>query len=302
MNYFKIFTLTALLAFSHNSYSHTVQGHIVITQMAMNQLTKSEQEYFEGVSSQLLMQLEEKYRKPTAKKYQQASKTALISRFPDDYKKWKLSTVFKKFGKSVPTSLKPYANKSTASWHYTNIPLYRQCGSENKTNVVSMLKKSIKGFTEAEFLKDKALMLSFITHLIGDSHQPLHSHNRFSATCESDLGGNKYCLKQNKKGKCTKSLHSLWDDAAGALKDSKTIAQTVRQFNSSTHPVKVKKAEISQWINENKPLSEYAYKTKPLSTPSKQYYQQSQKILRQRHRDAADRLAMILKLLYKKSV
>jgi hypothetical protein len=288
-----------LLLTTSQSAAHTVQGHIVISEIAMEQLTTQEKEYFNAISKQLLVQLDEKHQNPTLKKYKSASDTALISRFPDDIKKWNLNTLYKKYGSNSPSIYKQYLNNNTANWHYIATPLTGECVIEQPVNILRMFKVSLKAFTQSRDLKDKALALSFITHLVGDIHQPLHTFNNYSATCESDLGGNKYCIKKNKKGKCTKNLHSLWDDAGGALKESKNIKQVSANFRSTTSKSENLRAPIKDWVAENRELAKQAYKTGPLKTPSKKYYQKTQKILKQRIRTSGDRLAIILKALYK---
>jgi hypothetical protein len=288
-----------LLLATGQATAHTVQGHIVISEIAMEQLTTEEQNYFNSISKQLLVQLDETHQKPTLEKYKSASDTALISRFPDDIKKWNLNSLFKKYGSNPPSIYKKYLNNNTANWHYIATPLTGECVIDQPVNIVKMLKVSLKAFTQSRDLKDKALALSFISHLVGDIHQPLHTFNNYSATCESDLGGNKYCIKMNKKGKCTKNLHSLWDDAGGALKESKNIEQVSANFRSTTIMSDNLRAPIKDWVEENRDLAMQAYKTGPLKTPSKKYYQRTQKLLKQRIRTSGDRLAIILKALYK---
>jgi hypothetical protein len=59
---------------------------------------------------------------------------------------------------------------------------------------------------------DKAVMLAWLFHLVGDSHQPLHATALFSPRlfAEGDRGGN--LIKTKQRG----NLHSVWDGFLGS--------------------------------------------------------------------------------------
>lgn len=60
---------------------------------------------------------------------------------------------------------------------------------------------------------DRAVALSWVFHLVGDVHQPLHNVGRYSATFpEGDRGGNEV-LVVNPRGEG--KLHAYWDDMLG---------------------------------------------------------------------------------------
>lgn len=287
------------MTFNFPVFGHTGKGHIIIVQRAMDQLTTNEQDYFNGMSKLLLTQLSSKEGSPDSKKHKHNSPTSLISRFPDDYKRLELKALFMQFGVQLPKSLTPYQNKTTSNWHYMNIPLDGTC-RYNSNNISKFIPISIKAFKESIALKDKALMLSFIVHLVGDIHQPLHTHNRYNNRCIHDLGGNNYCLTIDNElpKKCAQSLHSLWDKSVGWLSEGKSVREHIMQLNRLTSPAQIN-SPISHWISENKNAAAFAYSTPRYKTPKKKYYFQGQAIMRERSIAASDRLALLLKGLYR---
>lgn len=60
---------------------------------------------------------------------------------------------------------------------------------------------------------DRAAYLSWLIHLVGDIHQPLHCSSMFNRTCpDGDRGGNDFYVKPASRGI---KLHSLWDGLLG---------------------------------------------------------------------------------------
>ena len=62
----------------------------------------------------------------------------------------------------------------------------------------------------------KALAFSWILHLIGDIHQPLHCATLYNEYFpDGDAGGNQVCVRKDEKAKTDYSLHSFWDGLPG---------------------------------------------------------------------------------------
>ncbi|HEY0272352.1 MAG TPA: S1/P1 nuclease [Chitinophaga sp.] len=122
-------------------------------------------------------------------------KLALIATWPD-------------FIKSDTTG--KYEKMST--WHYVDAPAE---GNEASFRQFLQNKKEDNAFNkEADFIKtlkdprasreDKLFALTFLVHVVGDIHQPLHV-----GTSEEGSGGNKISVTWNGQ---TTNLHSIWDD------------------------------------------------------------------------------------------
>jgi hypothetical protein len=65
---------------------------------------------------------------------------------------------------------------------------------------------------------DRAVMMSFLLHLVGDVHQPLHCATLFNAQFqppEGDRGGNKVFVKGSAQSQSAIKLHAFWDGQFG---------------------------------------------------------------------------------------
>jgi hypothetical protein len=116
------------------------------------------------------------------------------------------------------TKLFPKPPKGTSDWHFINGPIkdadfeptkadmdaacQQHCVTVEITNFLAVLAAAKPNDSAAQKLKQKQA-LSFVTHFIGDVHQPLHAADR-----EGDAGGNAEHVKffQNQA-----VLHGIWD-------------------------------------------------------------------------------------------
>jgi hypothetical protein len=100
-------------------------------------------------------------------------------------------------------------DKSTAAWHYVNMPRGSDCDYVAVRDcpggdcVVEALHKQAERLHTASGA-DQLEALKFVVHFVGDLHQPLH------AGYADDKGGNAYQLQAFEQGT---NLHSLWDSA-----------------------------------------------------------------------------------------
>jgi len=118
------------------------------------------------------------------------------------------------------------------TWHYINIPQYLSDGDEKmlegklkvnvsldppatpeeNMNAIQTIRIGRSMLVDDSVSKsDKAIMLAWLFHLVGDIHQPLHSTALFSQKSfpEGDRGGN--LIKTKQRG----NLHALWDGFPG---------------------------------------------------------------------------------------
>ena len=147
----------------------------------------------------------------------------------------------------------------TAKWHFVDIPVSASTYDEKRdgnggNNVIDAIAK------EEEILgdrtqpkKDRAEALSFVCHLIGDEHQPLHTADR------DDRGGNsRLVFLLDNQGRAP-NLHSVWD--SGILKielgsRSDAVAATALEGKISKADVeKWSKGTITDWANESHELA-----------------------------------------------
>lgn len=92
-------------------------------------------------------------------------------------------------------------------WHYLNVSrnqttvTQKTCTQNCITAAINIHKKQL---TELSTSWEKLQALMFLSHWLGDIHQPMH------VNFASDLGGNKTKIKM-KKVKCN-NMHWLWDE------------------------------------------------------------------------------------------
>lgn len=179
-----------------------------------------------------------------------------------------------------PPRLKDIYHHGT--WHYCNRPLFltnadRQAMQPFLTvnlrtepprdneeflrmNVLQAIEhtKSVS-FNPAAEKSDRALAMSWLLHLAGDIHQPLHSVSMFDerlfpSLLEGDRGGNLVLTSQGER------LHTLWDNFPGGDIQFRTARDRAIKFlnDDDLKSVAEKAAEIRStrtWFDESHELA-----------------------------------------------
>ena len=149
-------------------------------------------------------------------------------------------------------------------WHFVDTPF-----SRDHTSLPSVPTPNVQDriVTFRAVLKSndpddlKSCDLSWLLHLMGDAHQPLHCATRVIASDpDGDDGGNQVRLTS-----CTKcELHAFWDDALGTSTSFKTViakAKTIPKANATAA------ADLNEadWADESfKAAKTSAYKKPPI--------------------------------------
>jgi hypothetical protein len=126
-----------------------------------------------------------------------------------------------------PDEIRRSGNKyDHPNWHFIDYPLrppdFAFEADPNPTNNVlygiGECEKALANTNaDPEF---RAAYLSYLVHLIGDLHQPLHCESFFSeAYTNGDRGGNDFYVKAGPMGVC---LHAIWDGLLGSSMDPRT--------------------------------------------------------------------------------
>jgi hypothetical protein len=110
-------------------------------------------------------------------------------------------------------------------WHYVNWPVDAAEYDEPVCRpdcILHELPKQIETLRSSD-LQAKALALSWVIHLVGDHHQPLHVADRF-VDGRDDRGGNEFQVRYRNRATCSGGaseehpvkveLHSVWDTCA----------------------------------------------------------------------------------------
>jgi hypothetical protein len=206
-------------------------------------------------------------------------------------------------------------------WHYIDIPFvpdgerpvsfplstsYSPKSKEECQNVSQAAKYCVATVSDpAVAAEAKALSYSWLMHLVGDMHQPLHST---ALVCDyfpdGDEGGNKLPVIQGK------NLHSLWDNLLGRQSKMNDVEREVAKLKELPELWQVDtKLDIDGWIAESHDIAtSFTYspailqavrdtklseKIEPISL-DEDYLRQAGQIARRRIAAAGIRLATVL--------
>jgi len=298
-----IITFFFLFGLVSPSYAWNQEGHILIAEIAYDQLNPDQQKKADTLAQGIFNLLSEEHQQQLNKKYPTTKTFAKIAALPDQWNEFNLETIFLKFQALVPVSLLPFRNESTATWHYidTPFPENKGCTLKSDKNVEWAITHLESALTTDTLDSSRAVEMVFLEHYIGDIHEPLHTVTNVTQTCEGDRGGNDFCLKENKNLKCTRNLHSLWDSAVGYLNSEQDIGKLAVEFEKlyplSEFTDELNMTNISTWKNENLMNMSFIYDTPEYSEPTTIYYQNGQAIAEKQIALAGYRLGLALNKL-----
>ncbi len=91
----------------------------------------------------------------------------------------------------------------------------------NAEDRITLFTQTIASTTATDALK--SYDLTWLIHLVGDIHQPLHATTRFTADAPSgDEGGNLVSVSCSSSADCPSELHAVWDDILGTSTSATT--------------------------------------------------------------------------------
>jgi hypothetical protein len=212
---------------------------------------------------------------------QKQAVTELLTHHPD-YPQWKenytmsgsdfdLNTFIFMRASTWPDEIRRKGNQyDHPLWHYIDYPLeppdFPDKPSPTPTNDI------LYGISQSEkFIKDtnsspeiRAAYLSWLIHLVGDIHQPLHCATLVTSNYPApagDKGGNEFFVKPADEGV---NLHSIWDRALGGRIDFRTqlnyAIQLAAEYPRASLPELTTDKTPVAWSKESRALAiEKAY-------------------------------------------
>jgi hypothetical protein len=192
------------------------------------------------------------------------------------------------------------AQPKTKPFHYVDIP-FEDGGPENPPlpdapHVISKITDFSRALRQRTgSVEDQVNALSWLIHLFGDIHQPLHCIEHISALHpRGDRGGNSFLLR----GK-SKNLHSLWDSSVSFThEDEQKIAQgIIKEYSQADLAADLKLSEPETWARASfklaKKLAYGPLLENPASPPlpSAEYLRNAEKVGRRQAALAGYRLA-----------
>jgi hypothetical protein len=153
--------------------------------------------------------------------------------------------------------------------------------------------RAVLASTSADGLK--SYDMTWLLHLVGDVHQPLHASTRVaSADPDGDAGGNFVKLD------CAKcNLHAFWDDLLGTQNNLKAVMKAARKLPKAD-PALAAKSDEKDWIAESFQAAQQTVYVTPIAsgdgpfTLTLKYKQDAGKLAKQRVALAGTRLANLL--------
>ena len=184
-------------------------------------------------------------------------------------------------------------------WHFIDTPFTTDgttlptIPTPNAQERIALFRGVLASTTATDALK--SYDLTWLLHLVGDIHQPLHASTRVSSTDpDGDAGGN---LVKLDCAKC--QLHAFWDDLLGKQNDLKTVTKAARKLPKSNAELAAKSDE-KDWIAESFQEAQQTVYSAPIAegdgpfTLTTQYKKNAGKLAKQRVALAGTRLANLL--------
>lgn len=196
------------------------------------------------------------------------------------------------------------------AWHYIDSP-YSTDGTVTqpiaKQNVAWAIQQSVKVLENPQSNRmQKARVLNFLIHFVGDAHQPLHCIDVYSKTYpHGDEGGNLFLIKSP----IAVNLHEFWDRSAGLFRQRNHsrfrqvdiwAEQVENQYPKSYFHKRSQQLDPWVWTKHGYQLAiQYAYANiQPNRVPSANYVKLAQQISKQQLALAGYRLANILNVIF----
>ena len=184
-------------------------------------------------------------------------------------------------------------------WHFIDTPFTTDgttlptIPTPNAQERIALFRGVLASTTATDALK--SYDLTWLLHLVGDIHQPLHASTRVSSTDpDGDAGGN---LVKLDCAKC--QLHAFWDDLLGKQNNLKTATQAARKLPKPNAELAAKSDE-KDWIAESFQEAQQTVYSAPIAagdgpfTLTTQYKKNAGKLAKQRVALAGTRLANLL--------
>lgn len=196
-------------------------------------------------------------------------------------------------------------------WHFIDIPLSGDGTHPHKNiiysdNVAWAIRTITRSFSNHQaHIDEKARLLTFLIHTIGDIHQPLHTVSRVTAALpDGDEGGNIYPVFYNGQ---QINLHQLWDKGFGLYDDADKTPKHIREIaNTITtlYPInyfgqRINNLNVENWLKEGMSNAQkFVYVTPVNQQPSAIYCENGKKLVAEQSALAGYRLANLLNQLF----
>ena len=208
MKSFLIALAVLLLPLCPRASAWSAPGHMIAASLAYDQLTEAERMKFDAI-----LRAHTKYA-TWKKQYPEAG----LPEIP-------LEKFIAMLASLYPDEIRNSDNPETFSeWHYVDYPLIppdfpmkpAPTPGDDVLTGIAKSARAVRHLTRTFDTRTRAKMLSYLLHLVGDIHQPMHCETLFDENLkepEGDRGGNNAWVKPP-GGRAIK-LHAFWDQLFG---------------------------------------------------------------------------------------
>lgn len=273
------------------AYAWNSHGHMAVADVAWAHMTPAAQQR----AGELLKQNPDYDKWVAEAKSGDEARTAFIkaSTWPDEIKQTK-GYHNDGYTPSDPHAgdISDYSDKLMhKGWHFIDIP-YSPDGTPTEppfaTNAVTQILKA-EAILASDSASDgsKSYSLSWLLHLVGDMHQPLHATSRFTKDFpKGDTGGNDVKACSDTRNACgdRDELHAFWDEVTGTSKSISSVDSYVRDLKLADN-AKVSIQDPMQWAEESEKLAETYVYAPPIGLTNETYR------LTEKYRDDAKSVA-----------
>lgn len=306
-----VFFPIMLLLCSINTFSWDATGHVVVAEIAYQHLTPTAK-----YDVNFLIEHGE-----LAKVFPHFTPYVYAAPWPDY-----LSYDIKASSSKVQPIFK-FMKGLAKSWHYIDDPIIlnvpkntvpKKVSVNNSVWAIQYLIKNLQDNFAKKSYDMATLDLIFLTHIVGDVHQPLHNATLYSPEFPiGDVGGNLYHISGVKK---ISELHALWDESLGRFDQGKGFSPNAG-YRPSKSQLQRTAHEFSQLCNQQADLSpndwekqshkiavNFVYPIKNILAPkvngpvSKRYIYLGQQIAAKQMCRAGKRLSIILNRIFKQKI
>lgn len=280
--------LLALILIATPALGFWSTGHMIVAQIAYNELQKLDPDYLKQIESEI----------EVLSKYANEKLHPFVE-----------SAVWADDNKGISWS-------AFNEWHFVDTPVIldqwkgeTEVEPMNVTFAIKEMKKTLSNKNKPKFNSDLALSFAwrYLIHMVGDLHQPLHASTLYSDKFpQGDRGGNSFKITYSKD---ISNLHALWDaciDQYGSIwaplndntkKAIETFALNITAAIPRSHVGdRLSKKTEAEWAEEAYYISkEFVYGSiSPDTAPSQEYIDSRRHIVDEQLAVAGYRLADLM--------
>ncbi|OWY64438.1 hypothetical protein B7486_47295 [cyanobacterium TDX16] len=231
--------LWLLLVLPSPAYAWNKAGHMVTGSIAYSELQKNDPQALASVIN-LLKQNSDLYDKWLSQVNQNANSTLN----PDQI----LFMQAARWSDDIRTR----PQLSHPKWHYIDFP-YKPASQPasvsveepDPENLLTAFQENLERVRISNNDSEKAIALSWLFHLTGDVHQPLHTTSLFATEYpQGDRGGNLFHIKVKQNSKPI-NLHKFWDDLILGSENIRTVRNRATQLRLNPSYSRSRLSELS---------------------------------------------------------